>query len=395
MRIRFRRCAAAVSVAAITLVTAGCGGATKDSGAPLDFGPYSTQRPDSGYDDGASLVRGVLAESLRLGEYIVFGSEVSPDVAAERRAITAVGERGLSMYKPEEQYAAKPFHPYAGFTAESAETPYLGDHLAHYMLRVTLTAFPDEQSAAGAAAAMAAKDFGTDDTNTPVSIPDHPTALAHWIPAYAIISSWMAYKSVVISVYAGTRQPNLDQLTALTSNAYRQQVARLADYSPVKLDELPTLKLDPDKLLTRLVDTGDNRPDALEFAVYGPRTFALLTSSDPATDAREYSTRGVAAIAVSDNKHLFQFRDADAAGEFATYLIDAPTVSTYTGMAGVDGAADITCSRATQPDPTESRARRFRCVMTREGFVAVVFSDRDSDVRQLAAAQYALMRDGR
>ncbi|NNH71903.1 hypothetical protein HLB23_18910 [Nocardia uniformis] len=398
MRFRFHRLAAVALAAALAGTTAACGGSdspTPNSGSAEDFGPYSTQRPDSSYDSGTNQARGRLVESLRLGEHVVFGSEIAPEVAVQRYAQVPIGERGTwSGVQVHQMQAALPFNPYGGFVSEMADTPYLANHLASPMVKVVLIAFPDDSSAAAAATAMAASDFALNNANTPVSVPDQPAALSHWVPTYADIGSWMAYRSVVIHVIAQAEENNLDQLTGLLSKTYQAQTRKLANYLPVALDEVETLSLDRDKLLTRLVNTADTIPDARTFAVHGPNTFATITSTDPAELAREYESRGVTAVAVSDNKYLYKLRDAETTKSFTNHLADAPTVSKYTRMGGISGVEDIACFQATDPHPTEMQARRYRCLIPHENVLAEVFSDQETDVRQLAAAQYALLTDG-
>ncbi|WP_306360389.1 hypothetical protein [Nocardia sp. CC227C] len=397
MRFRFHRIAAVALAAIAACAAAGCGGgdgSTADSIAATDFGPYSPTPTAHSYDSGPNRTRGRIVESLRLGEHIVFGSDIDPAVASQRYANSIVDEHGMwSGVQAHQMMAAAPFNPYAGFMSESAETPYLGEHLKHPAVKVVLTAFPDDQSAAAAAAAMSSSDFALNDANTPVALPGYPAALSHWIPTYADIGSWMAYRSVVIHVLVQAREPNLDRMTALLSTAYREQVRRLENFEPVPPADLDTLPLDPGGLLARLVSTGDSRPDARRFAVYDPRTYALLTSTDPAEPAREYKARGVSAIAVSDNKYLFELPDAAAAENFAGYLAESPTVSKYVEMAGVRGVDDISCFQATAPNRTESQARRYRCLVRHDNLIAEVFSHEDRDVRHLAAAQHALLKD--
>lgn len=398
MRFRLHRLAAVAVAAVVAGTAAGCGGNDSPAGnsaSATDFGPYSAQPPANSYDNGPSRARGQLVESLRLGEHIVFGSEIAPEVSAQRFAQVPLGERGSwdSGIQPHQMQAALPFNPYAGFISEMSETPYLGAHLAHPMVRVTLLAFPDDASAAAAAPAMAAADFALNSENTPVSVPDQPTALTHWIPNYADIGSWLAYKSVVIHVIAQSEEKSLDKLTALLSKTYQAQVRKLANYAPVALADVENLPLDRDKLLTRLVSTDNTTADGRTFAVYGPTVFAVMTSTDPATLARELESRGVTAIAVSDNKYLYKLRDADARKGFATSLIDTPTVSKYARMDGISDAPELTCFQAAAPNPTEAQARRYRCLIPHENLIAEVFSDQEADVRHLAAAEYALLKE--
>ncbi|MEV6069795.1 hypothetical protein AB0L82_24880 [Nocardia sp. NPDC052001] len=394
MRFAFRRLAVAALTVAIASVSTACGSdsQTTDHASVLDVGAYSTQRPDSGFDDRSSRSRGMLVESLRLGERVVFGSEVAPEFSAGHGGKVLATGSGFRNADGVSAAAMEPFNPLAAFISNAQDTPYIGEYHKHYELSVALVAFPDDQTAANAAAAMEREDFGANGSNVPVPLADHPTALSHWRPGTPNLGSWMAFKSVVIAVYVEGVQANLDQLAGFVSKTYQQQMPKLESYTPTSPDQLSMLRMDRDNLLTRLVKTDDAIPDQRSFAVYSARGFAGL-GADPTTAARDYDAQGVQAIAVSDNKYLYKLNDAAASKSFTNYLAGDSTVSKYIPIAGVPGTVDVMCFKATQPNPTIVGARRFRCLIPYDGVVAEVFSDQESDVRQLAAAQYLLLKD--
>lgn len=397
MRFRFRRLAGAVLAAAVASASAGCGSdsATADHDPKLDVGSYSTQRLDSGYDDRPSLDRGILVDSLRLGERIAFGSEVAAEFAAGQGGQVLASAQGIRNIPGVSEEAMYQYHPLAVYFAHSAETPFLGAHQHHFELSIALIAFPDEQAAAAAASDLEQHDNavnGRTIKNEAVALPDYPAALSHWRPGVPNMVSWMAYKTIVVAVNVQAREAKLDLLTDYVSKTYKQQLPRLDGYTASPRVQQPSLKMDPDKLLTKLVKTGDAHPDQHDFAVYAPRAFAVL-GTDPAVTAREFDTRGVKSIAVSNNKYLYQLRDAAAARDFTGFLASDPTVSNYGSMAGVSGAPEIACFKAAKPNPTVVSARRFRCLIPHDTLVSEVFSEQELDVRQLAAAEYVLLKD--
>ncbi|MFE3057694.1 hypothetical protein [Nocardia sp. NPDC059239] len=123
---------------------------------------------------------------------------------------------------------------------------------------------------------------------------------------------------------------------------------------------------------------------------FGVRAFSALSPEPPHTLGK-YSGSGVTALAVSHNKYLYRMRDSKAAAQYGRDLAADPENSEYTWMRNVRGLTAATCSQATRPDPKSVQARRYRCVVARDGYVAVVYSSTETDVRQLAAAQYAIM----
>ncbi|MBF6235779.1 hypothetical protein IU474_01615 [Nocardia otitidiscaviarum] len=378
--------------AAVAVVSVGCSGENRDPGR--DFGPYSAQRTNDDYDDHPSRARGILVESLRLGEHLAFASEIDPALTVGRGGGVIADYQGVSSMISAPQRSALDGFPVLGaFGAIAADKSYGGDDQTETMLSITLIALPDEQIAATAAAAMARADFETNTDNVPVTVDAYPNALSHWRPGVPTIGSWLVWKSLVIRVYARVPEPNLERLVDAATRAYRKQLANLESFTPTPEAEVPNLRMDPGKLLPLLVKTGDSTPGDRDFAVYGRRAYSLL-AGDPAEALANYSSRGVSAIAVSDNKFLFQLSDPDEAAEVVEYLAGVDDGLGYVPIRGVSGLPDITCHRATQPSTTQKEARRFRCLITRDGFVAKVFSNQESDIRRLAAAQYAVLGEG-
>lgn len=390
-RFRFSSLAAMTLAVAIAGTSAACGG---NGGPSYDFGPYRTQRADADYDTRPSRARGILAESLRLGEQITFASEIDPTLTVGRGGGPIADHHGVSnLISAAQQKAVEPFPVNGAFGAIAADRPYAADGNPESMLSISLLEFPDEQTAAAAAAAMARADFEANPDNAPVTLDAYPAALSHWRPGVPTLGSWIVSKSVVIRVFARLHEPDLGKLVDLVSTTYRKQLENLEPFTPTPAAELPTARLDRDGLLTRLVKTGDYTPDWKKFAVYGTHSYALLRDN-PATYAQDLGSRGVSSIAVSYNKFLYRVRDAATAASLAEFLDQPGGSSEYVAMRGVDGMSDIRCSEARKPSPSVD-ARRFRCAVPREDGVAVVYSNQESDVRQLAAAQYEVMGDHR
>ncbi|WP_040855468.1 DUF7373 family lipoprotein [Nocardia niigatensis] len=383
-----RLCAAGIGAAALLLATA-CG---NDGGAP-DYGPYSIHG-DNDFDRRPSRIRGIFAESLRLADHIVFATDVDPELTTVRGGGISADDRGFheTALSPQQRAAARPFGV-AGSFGMAAANRAAGDGPQKY-LALSLTAFRDERSASAAAAEMARVDFEASPDNAPVGLDAFPAALSHWRPGVPSLGSLLAWKNVVIRVYAELPDPDPGRLADLVATAYRKQVAGLAGFDTASVPDPATVPLDPDGLLTRLVRTGDPLGDPKTFAAFGVRAFSALSPEPPHTFGK-YSGSGVTALAVSHNKYLYRMRDSKAAAQYGRDLAADPENSEYTWMRNVRGLTAATCSQATRPDPKSVRARRYRCVVVRDGLVAAVYSNTETDVRQLAAAQYAIMGDPR
>lgn len=390
MRFRFSRFAAVALGLTMSGTLLACGSAS----SATDYGPYPTHKIDGDFDSRPSRARGVLAESLRLGERVVFANEIDPDLTVGRGGGVFVDHHGSMqgvVLSGPQHAVLENYDVTAGFGALAANKPYSGEDEPEKFLAVSLIAFPDEQTAAAAARDMARKDFEAVAANTPVTVDAYPQALSHWQPGVPTVGSWMAWKSLVIRVLAELPDPDLSRLTDMVTRTYQRQLAELESFTPTPVVNLPKLSLDPDKLLPRLVKTGDYTPDNQTFALYGPRAYALLIDN-PTADLSVYTARGVTAIGVSHNKFLYRTRDSAAAADLAAYLAGQRGTSEQVPMRGLRDLPSVTCTQATRP-ASSLFARRFRCIVVRDDLVALLYSNQETDIRRMASAQYSVMAD--
>ncbi|MCU1643405.1 MAG: hypothetical protein JWN03_3680 [Nocardia sp.] len=388
MRFRLRGAAAAAVGFVMLAGVAACGGSGGDT---PDYGPYSGKPGAADYDQKPSRSRGVLAESLRLGEHILYATDIDPELKVGRGGGVFANYRGLesSFISGPESDAADGHGPLAAFGALAANKSYAAGQSEKF-LAVSLLEFPDEAAAGAAAADMDRADFQANADNAPVAVDAFPAAINHWRPGIPTLGSVMAYKSLVIRVYAQLQDPDLGQLIDMVTRSYQRQIDLLANYTPTPAADLPKMQLDPDKLLTRVVQTEEPTPTDMKFVVYGVHAYSVFLAS-PAEDARKNTDHGVTEVAVSYNKHLFKMRDEATAKSYAGFLGELRDGPEFTPMKGVSGLADVTCGQLTKPVPNSVEARRFRCIVMRGEYVAMVYSNTDTDVRQLAAAQYSVM----
>lgn len=381
---------AAMGLTMVVALSAACG---ESSGSAPDYGPYSTRAVAGDYDRAPSRARGIMVESLRLGEHIVYPADIDPDLSTGRGGGVLIDFQGASnMASTAQRKVFARYTGLAGFATSAADKPDTGDPSSGKRLSVNVFELSDEQAASAAAADLEQAEFGNNPDNAPIALDSVPGSVSHWSPGGSSLSSWLAWKTLVIQVQAQLPGQGLEPLIDRVARAYQRQQAALAGFVPTPASELPTLSLDPDNLLPRLVKTGEYQPDETLFSVYGPRAYAAVSDA-PATDFGDYQRDGVTAVALSYNKRLFRARDAGAAADLARALGDRDTTSHYQPMRGVSGQAGTTCTRATAPGGILLTPHRFRCVIARDAAVALVYSNSETDVRQLAAAQYAVMGD--
>ncbi|MFE6922688.1 hypothetical protein ACFVAV_16740 [Nocardia sp. NPDC057663] len=383
MRYRSRCLAALLS---LTLLTAACG----DEPTMLDHGDYALEPVAGDFDDAPSRVRGSLVESVRIGERLLFADRIDPELIEGDGGGVVVGVRGVDdLLSGVQQTALKPFDVLAGFGAIGSNGQSDNEQ-KHKLLSITILSLPDAEQAGAAAQAMAAADFGANTENAPIALPDYPAALSHWRPGVPTAGSWLVWKNLVIRVYAKVIDPRPEVLADLLTRSYRAQLAELDTFVPTPAADLAALKLDSGHLLSRVVKTGEYWPDRWDFMVYGPRAYALLLDN-PSARLREFEASSVGAVAVSYNKFLHRASDDRAAQAQAETEEKLLLAADYTVTAGLPELSGVSCYRAARPNPMAIAARRFVCLVQRNEFVARIYSNQETDVRQLAVAQYALL----
>lgn len=389
MLVRYRsRCLAALL--SLALLTAACG----DEPAALDHGGYALEPVPGDFDDAPSRVRGSLVESVRIGERLLFADRVDPDLIEGDGGGVVVGPNGVDeLLSGVQKTALDPFDVLAGFGAIGSNGQ-LDNEQKDKLLSITILSLPDAEQAGAAAHAMAAADFGANAENAPLPpLPEYPAALSHWRPGVPTVGSWLVWKNLVIRVYAKVIDPRAEVLTDLLTRTYRAQLAELDTFVPTPPADLATLKLDSGHLLTRMVKTGEYWPDRWEFMVYGPRSYALLLDK-PSARLRDFEASSIDAVAVAHNKFLHRAKDQDAAQTHAENEEKVLLAADYTAITA-PALAGVSCFRAARPNTEVSAARRFVCVVRRNEFVVRMYSNQESDVRQLAVAQYALLSGSR
>ncbi|MBW0271183.1 hypothetical protein ATM97_10160 [Nocardia sp. MH4] len=379
-----------MALLSLTLLIAACG----DESAALDHGGYALEPIPGDFDDAPSRVRGSLVESVRIGERLLFADRVDPDLVEGDGGGVVVGVRGVDeLLSGVQQTALQPFDVQAGFGAIGSNGRSDNEQ-QHKLLSITILSLPDAEQAGAAAQAMAAADFGANTENAPLPLPDYPAALSHWRPGVPTVGSWLVWKNLVIRLYAKVVDPRPEVLTDLLTRTYRAQLAELDTFVPTPAADLAALKLDSEHLLTRVVKTGEYWPDRWDFLVYGPRTYALLLDK-PSARLREFEQSKIDAIAVSYNKFLHRASDEQTARTYAEAEERLLLSADFTAMSEVPGPDGVSCYRASRPNTEVSAARRFACLVRRDEFVVRVYSNQETDVRQLAVAQYALLSGSR
>jgi len=148
---------------------------------------------------------------------------------------------------------------------------------------------------------------------------------------------------------------------------------------------LPT---DPDGLLARMVgtDPAEPPPPSPTFAVYGP-TGALRDQLPAIRKDKLYEKWGVDRFAVSGNQHLYRVRDNQAAKDMSAELLAQSSGTEHE----IDGGPNVPESRCFQADAPAADTPGYACRLVFDNIYTVVRANTASSVKEMTAAQYALL----
>jgi serine/threonine kinase PknH len=172
----------------------------------------------------------------------------------------------------------------------------------------------------------------------------------------------------------------LDLLTPIEGNLIPDPEATLA--------ELP---LDPDNMLSRLFVPGDQPKVSASFASTGPRAAAFCADSQARKDGL-FAQAGIDRCAFSEGSQLMRSKDETAATTILPKLAEADrSESIDHDVSSPDGLKDARCFEQKPAIVADNANARFECFVSYGRYIAAVTSNEENDVRQRAAAQYAIL----
>ncbi|MFE3444576.1 hypothetical protein ACFXNW_16225 [Nocardia sp. NPDC059180] len=257
--------------------------------------------------------------------------------------------------------------------------------------RIVLMRFPDAARASTAARELESTDFAANPDNRPVTVPGYSGAHAHWRPGIKTVSALLAHDEIVISVFLQHPTPDLDAMTTRLREVFDAQLPLLDDFEPARPDEFADLPRDPDGMLSRALTPGprDQRVpiSSRDYAAWSGRAVIHFQPTDEPDMRAAWDGGGVDAVAQSGTTTVFRFRDNSAATAFGTAWSDSQTPYTQP----IDPPADVPDARCAERSATTDKPATSRCYITYRRYAAFVTGDDPTDVRQQAAAQYALL----
>lgn len=385
----------AAAIAAASWLVAGCADKSPTANvdlAKLDVGSYSTAPRNLRNDP--SLPQGTLLEGIRMADAVADSSQFDslllylwqadpvPDTAS---LVPLLGEAGKQVL---DQYGWA-----AGYRASYADRPQLENRAApsvYVGISILLLRFPDDAAALGASSALATtswKDFGK---TVAAPLPKHPEVVARYTPGTGALLADAAIGQFVVHLMLEAPPNGIETLVDSLDPVLEAEHALLREFHPTPVQEIPTLPVDPDGLLTRMVTTDVSKqpPVSGTFAVYGP-TGALRDQPPKFRKDKLYEKWGVDRIGVTAEQHLYRSRDHDAAMDMMAAFV-ADSSSREHEFEADKNIPDERCFETNNPPP-DSPA--FACRIVFGNFYTLVRADNAVSAKQKAAAQYKLLAE--
>lgn len=404
-----RQAAAAVCVATLIALTAGCttvvaGNAGKAGGpsppaadvALLNPGNYP-RRPRPPLGNAANADAGRLVEAHRMANNVIGPWEVNPSLVnglLEQVHTTALPDAAsLAVLFPDLQPIAAAHHFLLGFSSgRSSALPSPGQPVpkTFSVLDVAVLRFATADDATAAATEMAAKNLTLSRdgvTATVLPIPRYPATAANVAAVRQGFEaeSFTAHGSFVIYLYTGSKDSPSAVVDMITKTLDLQQPL-IDHFQTTPADQFASLPLDPTGLLARTVPSAD--PNVNEAAVYEPHA-ALHFSATPTASLAMFNQAGVQLMS-ADRTTVVQAVDPPGASKALESMVNTLSPwADYQSSSGIDGLPSARCF--TRGPKGNQAIPRFMCIAAADRYVFKVSSNQDIDARQAIASQYLML----
>ncbi|MGW0248731.1 DUF7373 family lipoprotein [Nocardia goodfellowii] len=358
----------------------------------LEVGPYPVDRHK--YDQNSS-GKGALLEGMRMADVVPPAVKVDSSLIYGRgNTVFTDSETAIDFLANVSKPIVEKRKMIAGYAASGADQPdpegTTRPAEGTTAITTVVLRFPDESTAETAARELEDADIGVSPDNRKLLSTKYPDAFLHWRPGVANVGAFHAYKSFVISLFVARPRADSADLISWVDKTLAVQLPVLDGFQPTPADKLDSLKVDPEGLLARVVvqDRKEHTPDAQKFAIYGPNNF-IHDSDDEGRAAKLMEETGVDKTAHVSAGSVFRARDEAAAQRLVPGLI-TDAGDTFDPISAPDDVPGAKCLKLNSKGDTE-RDYKYRCYVPYKRFVGLVTSDKESDVRQKVAAQYALL----
>ncbi|WP_194817410.1 hypothetical protein [Nocardia sp. XZ_19_385] len=396
--VRMSRIAAGAGCLLVTAMLTACSGV---AGTPtageldvrkLEVGPYPVDRHK--YDQNSS-GKGALLEGMRMSDAVPPAVKVDSSLIHGRgNTVFADTEKAIDFLANVSQPILEKRKMVAGYAASGADQPdpegSTRPAAGTTAITTVVLRFPDESAAKNAAKELEDADIGVSPDNRKLLSTKYPDAFLHWRPGIANAGAFYAHKSFVISLFVARPRADSSDLISWVDKTLAVQIPVLDSFQATPADKLDSLKVDPDGMLARVAvqDRKEHTPDPQKFAIFGPNHF-VHDSDDEGRAAKLLAETGVDKTAHVSAGSVFRARDDAAAQQLLPGLI-TEAGDKFDSISAPEDVPGAKCLKLNSKGDTE-RDYKYRCYVQYKRYVALVTSDKEPDVRQKVAAQYALL----
>ncbi|KAA8890378.1 hypothetical protein F3087_03520 [Nocardia colli] len=398
------------SAALLVGVLSGCDSVsgTAESTAPdlsgLDVGAFGGEPITEPHDGTESYGR--IVESVRMAEGVLNPYDIDPAFAFGHPSLlpTPGDTTGILAEVARPVLTARGM--ISGYTVGGADRvdasfqPIIGQSKS---LRITVVRLPDETAARTAAMEIEAADFAVSLDNIGVPIPKYGKALSHWRPQLPTLGVTVAHGPYVVTLFVTHPTTDLPAMTAIATATLDAELPRLDRFVPTPADKLAALPFDTDGMLRRALPSQPGHwpypsitaLDRGTIAGYGGvhgASGVVYGASGADQWTREVSAEGakpdhpvVDRMAVVDDRWLLRLQDPVRARKYFDTRA-AEFAQADEALPAVQAVPDATCFRS-----RDNRMQFFYCQVLDGRYLANVYAPDEKTVRQMAAAQYALL----
>ncbi|WP_442941358.1 DUF7373 family lipoprotein [Nocardia sp. NBC_00403] len=381
-------------------ISAGCGDGDNDTAtrtidaAALDSGNYATVPRD--IEASRTEISGARQEAIRIGNATPLPADVDGKFAFKTsiywdRRITPGDPTALPSLNSRDFNDLTP-----GFIAgwesrgQRREQVGLGTVLDLYTLRF------ENAALAQAAAARIADRQQESSPGEAIKIPERPDARAKWNPKSRYLDSQLVAGPILLLVHVDdpvSEPVDTARLVDLTQQTFSKQIEGLKGYTPTPVDQLRSLPLDVEGLLSRTLPLDDQgKPtDRGDLSMVMPRQAALHTDHYPNLTKAAFDDAGVDLVAFSGGQ-LYRTRDTESPERLIAAFIDQEAKG-YKAIEGPPHMSGVKCFDTKDPKTSKDRYSPV-CYFGYDRYAARVQTSSVQQLYQRTAAQYKLLAYG-
>lgn len=366
----------------------------------LDLAGYSGQ--PMAEPAAAGETYGALMESVRMADAVVSPREVDPELSNIAATPVPTPADAVGILADVTVPTLIAHGMLAGFsiggTDDPSGTPVIGNARS---VRITVLRMRDNVAAIDTAHDIDSVDYDYNRDNVTVRFSEYFATHGHWRPNVPTFAATLAHGPYVVTLFITDSTTDRATLRGLATTAFDAELPRLDAFVPTAAEALPTLPLDPDGLLSRLVPitagkwpyptlfrdddgriAGWGGQRSADGVVYGPLLAQLWL------DRPEQDVIPVEAMAVSGSARLLRFADPVDARKALRRLTE--THADQPNVHSPAGVPDAVCQHESAADPA-THTDGYSCLVLDGRYLALVPAATEPDVQRKAAAQFAVL----